>query len=54
MGLAFKIRTLHRPELTLLMLLIWCAIALALNRLLFWPVRILLARRRENLGMVTS
>jgi hypothetical protein len=54
-ALAFVgIRTLHRPELTLLMLLIWCAIALALNRLLFRPVRVLLARRRENLGMVTS
>ena len=48
------IRMLHRPDLTLLMLLIWCAIALALNRLLFRPVRVLLARRRENLGLVTS
>jgi hypothetical protein len=48
------IRLLHRPELTLAMLLIWCAIALAINRLLFRPVRLLLARRRENLGLVTS
>jgi hypothetical protein len=45
---------LHRPDLTLAMLLIWCVIALAINRLLFRPVRLLLARRRENLGLVTS
>lgn len=48
------IRLLHRPDLTLAMLLIWCVIALAINRLLFRPVRLLLARRRENLGLVTS
>jgi hypothetical protein len=47
-----SIRVLDRPELTLLLLVIWCAVTFAANRLLFRPVRVLLAKRRENLGMV--
>jgi hypothetical protein len=48
------LRWLQRPELTLVLLLIWCAVALAINRLLFRPVRLLLARRRENLAIVVG
>jgi hypothetical protein len=47
-----SIRVLDRPQLTLVLLLIWCAVTFAANRLLFRPVRVLLAKRRENLGMV--
>jgi hypothetical protein len=36
------------------MLLIWCAVTLTINRLLFRPVRLLLARRRENLAIVVG
>jgi hypothetical protein len=43
---------LKRPELTPVMLLIWCALTLGINRLLLRPVSALLARRRENLGLV--
>jgi hypothetical protein len=51
--LAFTaIRLLHRPDLTLVLLMLWCAVALTINRLLFRPVRLLLAERRENLGLV--
>jgi hypothetical protein len=43
---------LQRPALAPALLLAWCAVAFGINRLLFIPVRALLARRRENLGLV--
>jgi hypothetical protein len=52
-ALAFiAIRLLNRPELALVLLLVWCGITLAVNRLLFRPIRLLLAKRRENLALV--
>jgi hypothetical protein len=44
----------QRPELTPIVLLAWCGLTLGINRLLFRPVRALLARRRENLSLVTG
>jgi hypothetical protein len=43
---------LERPQLAPLLLLAWCAVALALSRALFGPVVTLFSKRRENLGMV--
>ncbi len=43
---------LERPGLAPLLLLAWCAAALALSWLLFHPVLTLFSKRRENLGMV--
>lgn len=44
------VRVLHRPELTPLFLLVWCAIAFGLSQLLFIPVRRLVASRCETLA----
>ena len=43
---------LSRPAAAAVLLLVWCAIALVISRLLFIPVTALFARRRENLGLV--
>jgi hypothetical protein len=43
---------LERPAAAPIMLLVWCALAIVISRLLFIPVAALLKRRRENLGMV--
>ena len=48
------IRGLQRPELTPLLMLVWCAVVFGINRLLARPLRALLARRRENLGIVVG
>jgi hypothetical protein len=45
---------LDRPRLAPLLMLIWCGICFVLARMLFVPVRHLLARRRENLAQVPS
>jgi hypothetical protein len=47
-------RILERPGLTPVLMLIWCGVCFALARLLFIPVRHLLASRRENLAQVPS
>ena len=41
---------LHRPELTPLFLLVWCAVASAISYVLFIPVRRLVASRFETLA----
>jgi len=43
---------LHNPSLAPVLLIVWCAIAFAVSRLLFIPVRRVFASRRENLGLV--
>ena len=45
---------LNRPQLTPLFLLVWLAVVFVVNRLLLRPVCALLARRRENLGLVVG
>ena len=45
---------LERAELTLVVLLAWCAATFGINRLLARPVRALLASRRENLALVAG
>jgi hypothetical protein len=45
---------LHRPELSPVFVLLWCGVALVVSRLLFIPLKALLARRRENLGLVAG
>ncbi len=45
---------LDRPSFAPLLLLMWCAIALVLARLLFVPVAALFERRRENLAIVVG
>jgi hypothetical protein len=45
-------RLLARPDITPLLLLVWCAIAIAAARLLLHPVASLLRRRRENLALI--
>jgi hypothetical protein len=45
---------LDRPRLAPLLMLIWCGICFVLARMLFVPVRHLLAKRRENLAQVPS
>ena len=54
-GLAVLARAwLKRDDLLPVILLAWCAAALATNRLIHPLVRRLFARRRENLGMVAG
>lgn len=43
---------LGRPTLVAVLLLVWCAIAYGIGRLLFVPARQIFARRRENLAML--
>ena len=43
---------LNRPTAAPVFLIVWCALALAISRLLFIPVAALFNRRRENLGLV--
>jgi len=43
-------RILHRPNLTPAFILVWCAAAFAVSRLLFIPVRRLVANRVETLA----
>jgi hypothetical protein len=43
---------LHRPTLSPLLLLVWCAIAAVLCRVLFVPAEHVFARRRENLALI--
>jgi hypothetical protein len=45
-------RLLERPMLAPVLLLIWCAVAFAISRLLFVPVAALFSRRRENLPLL--
>ncbi len=45
---------LERPELTPVVLLVWCAATFGINRLLARPLRALLASRRENLALVAG
>jgi hypothetical protein len=45
---------LHRPELTPIVMLAWCGIAVLASRVLFGGVALLFDRRRENLGIVVS
>ena len=45
---------LHRPELTPIVMLAWCGIAVLVSRVLFGGVAVLFDRRRENLGIVVS
>jgi hypothetical protein len=47
-------RILDRPALVPALMLVWCAVCFVVARLLFVPVRQLLARRRENLAQVPS
>jgi hypothetical protein len=52
-GLTLAAATILRnPALTPVLLLVWCAIAFGIGRLLLIPVRRVFARRRENLGMI--
>jgi hypothetical protein len=44
----------RRPELTPIVMLAWCGIAVLASRVLFGGVAILVDRRRENLGIVVS
>lgn len=44
-------RWLHQPSLVPVLLLVWCAIALAIDRLLFISARRIFAARRENLAL---
>jgi len=44
----------HRPELTPIVMLAWCGIAVLASRVLFGGVALLFDRRRENLGIVVS
>jgi hypothetical protein len=45
-------RLFDRPVLAPVLLLVWCAVAFLISRLLFHPVAALFARRKENLAMV--
>jgi hypothetical protein len=45
---------LRMPALAPVLVAVWCAAAFVISRLLFVPVARLLARRRENLGMVVG
>lgn len=45
-------RLLHRPSLAPVFLLLWCAVAYGLSRLLFIPAVKVFARRRENLALI--
>jgi hypothetical protein len=45
---------LHRPELTPVVMVVWCGLAVLISRLLLRGVAMLFDRRRENLGMVVS
>jgi hypothetical protein len=51
-GLVLLARLFGRLDLAPLLLLMWCAVAFAINRLLARPIRLLLAKRRENLALV--
>jgi hypothetical protein len=44
-------RLLDRAGLAPVLLLLWCAVAFAISRLLFVPARMLFGKRRENLGL---
>jgi hypothetical protein len=48
----FAVAVLNRPAVAPILLLVWCAIALVISRLLFTLVERLFERRRENLGLV--
>ena len=43
---------LDRPSLVPVLLLVWCAIAYTIGRILFVPARMIFAKRRENLAMI--
>jgi len=43
---------LERPQLTPVLLTVWCVVALALSRLLFVPVALMFDTRKENLALV--
>ena len=43
---------LERPSLVPALLLVWCAIAYTIGRILFVPARKIFAKRRENLAMI--
>jgi hypothetical protein len=43
---------LKQPSLVPLLLLVWCAIAYTIARILFIPARKIFAKRRENLAMI--
>jgi hypothetical protein len=43
---------LERPALLPVLLLVWCAIAYTIGRVLFLPARKIFAKRRENLAMI--
>jgi len=45
-------RLLHRPSLAPVFLLLWCAVAFGLSRLLFIPAVKVFAGRRENLALI--
>jgi hypothetical protein len=47
----FTTRILERPDLTLITMLIWCAVCGVLAQLLLLPVSAVVARRRENLAL---
>jgi hypothetical protein len=47
-------RLLPQAHWTPLIMLIWCAVCAGVSRLLFVPVRSVLARRRENLALIRS
>jgi hypothetical protein len=47
-------RVLERPFLAPVLLAVWCAVALAIGRLLFRPAARIFAARRENLAMIGS
>jgi hypothetical protein len=51
---ALSIGVLERPSLTLVLMLVWCGVALAVSWLLFRPIAILFDKRRENLGLVAT
>ena len=43
---------LERPSLIPVLLVVWCAIAYTIGRVLFLPARKIFAKRRENLAMI--
>jgi hypothetical protein len=43
---------LDRPQMTPVILAVWCVVALALSRLLFAPVALMFDKRKENLALV--
>jgi hypothetical protein len=45
-------RAFEEPRLTLIAMLMWCAITGVLARLLLVPARAVLVRRRENLALI--